>query len=87
MSPIANINTPISATQTAEQMENTVKNPETAVGGDVTTGNMVHITLRFTGGQTIKPKEIMEMVDAKYGTVASVKNSVARGTYIFNIES
>jgi anti-sigma28 factor (negative regulator of flagellin synthesis) len=82
---LANINTPISATATKEQTEDKVQNPETAVGGDATCGQNVFITLKFTGAQTIKPVEIYEMVDAKYGTVASVKATVARGTYIFDI--
>lgn len=84
---MANINTPVSAAKTKEQMESTVKNPETKLGGAATGGQNVFITLRFTGGQTIKPKEIYEMVDAKYGTVASVNASVDRGTYIFNVEA
>jgi len=84
---MANLNTPISATKTKEQMEEASRNPSTKVGGGATTGQTVHISLRFTGGQTITPKEIIEMVDAKFGTVASIKSSVSRGTYIFQIES
>lgn len=84
---MANINTPISATKTKEQMESTKQNPETKVGGEATTGQNVFITLRFTGGRTIKPKEIYEMVDAKFGTVASLRPLVANGVYEFNIEA
>jgi hypothetical protein len=84
---MANRNTPISAAETKAQMESAVGNPTSKVGGDATAGQTVFITLRFTGGQSIKPKEIYEMVDAKFGTVASIKNTAARGNYIFNIES
>lgn len=83
---MANLNTPISATKTKEHLEDTKRNPETKVGGDVQAGQVVHMTLRFTGGLTIKPKEIYEMVDAKFGTVASLRSSAGRGTYEFQIE-
>jgi predicted alternative tryptophan synthase beta-subunit len=84
---MANINTQVTAAESKTQMEAAGVNPETVVGGEATGGQNVFITLRFTGGRTIKPKEIYEMVDAKYGTVAAVNSSVSRGTYIFNIEA
>ncbi len=83
---MANLNTPISAAKTKEHMEDTKRNPETKVGGNVQAGQVVHVTLRFTGGQTVKPREIYEMVDAKFGTVSSLKDTAARGAYEFQIE-
>jgi hypothetical protein len=85
---MAKLNTPISAAETKAQAEDTKRNPSTKVGGSAgTNGQNVFVTLCFTGGQTIDPKEIFDMVDDKFGTVASVKSTVSRGTYIFNIES
>lgn len=84
---MANFNTVISAAETKAQAEDTVQNPSTEVGGDASCGQNVFITLTFSGGQTIKAKDIYEMVDAKYGTVASIKRTVARNCFIFDIEA
>lgn len=82
------INTPISATATNTQAEDTVQNPTQVVGGtDGASGQIVHVTLRFTGGLTFDPNVLYDGINSAYGTVASIKETVARDTYIFNIEA
>jgi len=85
-----NIQTPISAAETKAQMENTTLNPEVKIGGTEESGAsdlVVSVTLHFAGGQTFKPKELYEALDAKYGTVASLHSTVARNTYDFAISA
>jgi hypothetical protein len=85
---MANINTPISAAETKAQMENAALNPETVVGGTEgsTAGDLtVCINLTFAPGQTFKPKELYEALDAKFGTVASLNSTVSHGSYDFLI--
>lgn len=82
------INTPIADTATNTQAEDTVQNPVTTVS--TTTGapgrHIAHIALVFNG-INVDPNTIYDMVNSAYGTVASVKATVARNTYIFDIET
>jgi len=85
-----NINTPISAAETKALMENTSLNPDVVVGGSATAGGSdltVTVNLHFEAGQTFKPKELYEALDAKYGTVSAINSTVARNNYNFLISA
>lgn len=81
---MAAINTPVSATATNTQAEDTVQNP-TAVNTAPET-KVVHVSLIFKGVDW-DPNVLYDGLNTAYGTVASTKDSVARGTYIFTIEA
>lgn len=83
---MANINTVVSAAATNTQAEDTTQNPVTTVSTNVPGNHIVHISLRFSG-VNVDPNAIYDMIDGTYGTVASVKGTVARNTYIFQIEA
>jgi hypothetical protein len=78
------INTPVSATATNTQAEDTVQNP-TSTAPDPET-RVVHVSL-ILKGVTFDPNVLYDGLNSAYGTVASTKDSVARGTYIFTIEA
>lgn len=76
----------ISAAATNTQAEDTTQNPVTTVSTGVPGNQIAHISLIFKGID-VDPNTIYDMVNSAYGTVASVKETVARGTYIFVIET
>jgi hypothetical protein len=78
------INTPVSASNTNTQAEDTVQNP-TAVNTAPET-KIVNVTLVFKG-VNFDPNVLYDGLNTAYGTVASVKSSLARRTYIFQIEA
>jgi hypothetical protein len=80
---MAAINTPVSQTATNTQVQDTVQNPTTTLTAPE--GGVVHITLQFRG-DNIDPNEIYDIIAAGLGTVASVKGTVARNTWIFLCE-
>src|ERR1044072_6713085 len=85
---MANINTPISAAETKTQMENAALNPEVVVGGTEGQsggGYVVTVTLNFAPGQTFKPKELYEALDAKFPPVAALDSTVTPANYNFLI--
>lgn len=78
------INTPVSASNTNTQAEDTVQNP-TAVNTAPET-KTVHVTLVFRG-VNFDPNTLYDGLNSAYGTVASVKGTLARRCYIFQIEA
>jgi hypothetical protein len=81
---MADINTPIDASATEVAMGDTVQNPPRVVGNYGT--HIVHLDLVLRGVD-FSPGDIYTMVNAQYGTVASVKETSARGTYILEVEA
>ena len=68
-------------------MDDTVQNPVTTVSTTADLGHQnVFITLRFNGIDA-DPAAIHDMIDAQYGTCASVKGMPARGCYIYDIST
>lgn len=83
---MANINTPISAAATNTQVEDTVQNPTTTVSTGAPGNHVFHLSLIFKG-INVDPNQIYDMVDGTFGTVASVKGTVARNTHVYVIET
>ena len=78
---MAAIETVISQTATNTQVQDTVQNPTTTL---VDPGRgVVHISL-ILRGDNIDPNEIYDGIASTLGTVASVKSTVARNTWIFD---
>ncbi len=73
---------PQSATKTKESLENTKRNPKNKVKGSRT----VNVVLNFVDVE-FDPKVLYEALDAKYGTVATDKDSSARNNYQFRISA
>lgn len=69
----------LTAAQTKSAFEDTKKNPTSTAKPTV-----VECTLVFDG-VTFDPKAFYEMLDAKYGTVRSDKDAVARRNYKLRI--
>lgn len=74
---------PLTATQTKERLENTKINPKNKVKGQ----RKVTIVLNLIDVE-FDPKVLYEALDAKYGTVASDKDSMGgRNNYEFRISA
>ena len=71
-----------SAANTSGQMGNTSLNPtvNAANGGR----KVVHITI-IADGVDITPASIYTALDTQYATVQSPKDTLSRGTWIFNV--
>lgn len=72
----------LGATATEAQADDEVRNPDPAGRPR----QVVHVTLVFDG-VTCDTGDLYDALNAAYGTVAYEKNTVARGTYIFNISA
>ena len=81
---IAAINTPISATASNTQAEDTTQNPTSVLVEPGT--QVVHVTLKFRG-VTFDPNVLYDGLNSAYGTVACEDSTLARGCYRFLIEA
>ena len=70
---------PLSASDTNTQMDNAALNPTGTAQRQI-----FHITL-VADNVDIDPDDIYDMLDAQYATIAGEKNSMSRGTWIFNV--
>lgn len=70
---------PLSAAKTKEQLENTKLNKKSKAKPTVVT-----VTLVFDGVEHV-PVTLYEALDAKYGTVSSIKDIIAGNRYEFRI--
>lgn len=70
---------PLTAAKTKTQFESTSRNPNVKCKSPT----VVCITLTFDKGKEFKPKEIIEMLETKYGAskINSLKDTVARRNY------
>ena len=70
---------PLTATQTREQIEDTVRNPVRNAEPVI-----VHVDLKFAGTE-YDPAVLYDALDAAYGNVGSDKDSLAGGTLQFTV--
>ena len=71
---------PLTAAQTEAQLDDTSRNPTQTAGHPVN----VHVDLKFVG-VAFDPSDLYDALNAQWGTVASDKDTMQRGTYQFTI--